>query len=71
MARLDEAVKKQFSRKGAKNAKKNIYNINQLSLRSLPFDFAQGREPVERRLCERFGLFTGLSRLDETVKSDF
>ena len=25
--------------------------IKYLSLRALPFDFAQGREPVERRLC--------------------
>ncbi|MFH1982384.1 MAG: hypothetical protein ABIL58_11090 [Pseudomonadota bacterium] len=49
LSTIDESVKKQFSRKDAKHAKKFIFNINVLTLRSL-------------RLCERFGLFTGASQ---------
>ena len=66
---IDKIVKALFSRsrrrqrlwrakEDARDAKKILFNINKLSLRSLPFDFAQGHELVEWRLGERLGLPT-------------
>ena len=54
----DEAVKKSTasSRKAGLRRKEKQARTPSISLRAfaaLPFDFAQGREPVERRLCER------------------